>query len=161
MAQRLHRPPQEKVDVSHGKSLARLLLARNGQPVAGEISTENHVMALVINTNIASIQSERALATNRGSMEQAMQRLSSGMRINSAIDDAAGIAVTQQIRGMAKPAGPRCCFHPVIRQNRSQSSRPHAGIVRANPPNRLHRIQLIGRFPQWLAIVSTSLTLFL
>jgi flagellin len=98
MAQRLHRPPQEKVDVSHGNSLARLLLARNGQPVAGEISTENHVMALVINTNIASIQSERALATNRGSMEQAMQRLSSGKRINSAIDDAAGIAVTQRMR---------------------------------------------------------------
>ncbi len=55
-------------------------------------------MALVINTNIASIQSERALATNRGSMEQAMQRLSSGKRINSAIDDAAGIAVTQRMR---------------------------------------------------------------
>jgi flagellin len=55
-------------------------------------------MALVINTNIASIQSERALASNRGSMEQAMQRLSSGKRINSAIDDAAGIAVTQRMR---------------------------------------------------------------
>lgn len=55
-------------------------------------------MALVINTNIASIQSERALATNRGNMEQAMQRLSSGKRINSAIDDAAGIAVTQRMR---------------------------------------------------------------
>ena len=55
-------------------------------------------MALVINTNIASIQSERALALNRGSMEQAMQRLSSGKRINSASDDAAGIAVTQRMR---------------------------------------------------------------
>ncbi|NBP54776.1 MAG: hypothetical protein EBU67_10960 [Actinobacteria bacterium] len=55
-------------------------------------------MALVINTNIASVQSERALALNRGNMEQAMQRLSSGKRINSAIDDAAGIAVTQRMR---------------------------------------------------------------
>jgi flagellin len=55
-------------------------------------------MALVINTNVASIQSERALALNRGNMEQAMQRLSSGKRINSAIDDAAGIAVTQRMR---------------------------------------------------------------
>ena len=55
-------------------------------------------MALVINTNIASIQSERALSTNRGNMEQAMQRLSSGKRINSAVDDAAGIAVTQRMR---------------------------------------------------------------
>ncbi len=55
-------------------------------------------MALVINTNIASIQSERALSANRGNMEQGMQRLSSGKRINSAVDDAAGIAVTQRMR---------------------------------------------------------------
>jgi len=55
-------------------------------------------MALVINTNIASIQSERALSANRGNMEQAMQRLSSGKRINSAVDDAAGIAVAQRMR---------------------------------------------------------------
>ena len=55
-------------------------------------------MALVINTNIASVQSERALAMNRGNMEKAMQRLSSGKRINSAVDDAAGMAVAQRMR---------------------------------------------------------------
>ncbi len=55
-------------------------------------------MALTINTNIASIQSERALAMNRGAMETAMQRLSSGKRINSALDDASGMAVAQRMR---------------------------------------------------------------
>ena len=55
-------------------------------------------MALTINTNIASIQSERALAMNRGQMETAMQRLSSGKRINSALDDASGLAVAQRMR---------------------------------------------------------------
>jgi len=55
-------------------------------------------MALTINTNIASIQSERALAMNRGQMETAMQRLSSGKRINSALDDASGMAVAQRMR---------------------------------------------------------------
>ena len=55
-------------------------------------------MALVINTNIASVQSERALAMNRGNMEKAMQRLSSGKRINSAVDDAAGMAIAQRMR---------------------------------------------------------------
>jgi flagellin len=55
-------------------------------------------MALTINTNIASIQSERALATNRGNMETAMQRLSSGKRINSALDDASGLAVANRMR---------------------------------------------------------------
>ena len=55
-------------------------------------------MPLTINTNIASIQSERALAMNRGNMETAMQRLSSGKRINSALDDASGLAVANRMR---------------------------------------------------------------
>jgi len=59
-------------------------------------------MALVINTNIASIQSERALAMNRGNMQTAMERLSSGKRINSAVDDASGIAVAQRMSNQIK-----------------------------------------------------------
>jgi len=55
-------------------------------------------MPLTINTNIASIQSERALSLNRGNMETAMQRLSSGKRINSALDDASGLAVANRMR---------------------------------------------------------------
>jgi len=59
-------------------------------------------MPLTINTNMASIQSERALAMNRGNMETAMQRLSSGKRINSALDDASGLAVANRMRNQVE-----------------------------------------------------------
>jgi len=53
---------------------------------------------------MASIKTEQALALNRGNMETAMQRLASGKRINSAVDDASGMAVanrmTNQISGL-------------------------------------------------------------
>jgi flagellin len=51
------------------------------------------IMAAVINTNIASLNTQRALSSSQGSLNQAIQRLSSGMRINSAKDDAAGMAI--------------------------------------------------------------------
>jgi flagellin len=61
-------------------------------------------MSSVINTNIASLNSQRNLATSQSSLTTSLQRLSSGMRINSAKDDAAGLAIsdrmTAQIRGM-------------------------------------------------------------
>ena len=61
-------------------------------------------MALVVNTNVASITATNHLNSTRGSMEQAMERLSSGKRINGAADDAAGLAIssrmTSQIRGL-------------------------------------------------------------
>jgi flagellin len=60
-------------------------------------------MSLVINTNIASLNSRRHLDSNNGALSQTLQRLSSGLRINSAKDDAAGLAIserfTTQIRG--------------------------------------------------------------
>ena len=63
-------------------------------------------MALVINTNIASLSAQNHLAANRKEMETAMERLSSGLRVNSAADDAAGHAIATrmdaQIRGMTK-----------------------------------------------------------
>jgi len=55
-------------------------------------------MALTINTNMASIKTERALALNRGEMETTMQRLASGQRINSAVDDASGMAVANRMK---------------------------------------------------------------
>ena len=55
-------------------------------------------MALTINTNMASIKTERALAMNRGDMETTMQRLASGKRINSSLDDASGLAVANRMR---------------------------------------------------------------
>ena len=61
-------------------------------------------MALVVNTNVPSIASQRYLMESRKEMETAMERLSSGKRINSASDDAAGLAIanrmTTQIQGL-------------------------------------------------------------
>jgi len=61
-------------------------------------------MGMVLNTNIGSIQAQRALAESRADMEKAMERLSTGLRINSAADDAAGLAIVErmntQIRGL-------------------------------------------------------------
>ena len=61
-------------------------------------------MALVVNTNIPSISAQRYLMESRNEMETAMERLSSGKRINSAADDAAGLAIStrmdSQIRGI-------------------------------------------------------------
>ena len=61
-------------------------------------------MAQVINTNIASLNAQRNLVSSQSSLSQSMQRLSSGMRINSAKDDAAGLAIAErmnaQVRGM-------------------------------------------------------------
>jgi flagellin len=65
--------------------------------VTDEFSTEIQ-MALTINTNMASIKTERALAMNRGDMETTMQRLASGKRINSSLDDASGLAVANRMR---------------------------------------------------------------
>ena len=61
-------------------------------------------MSLVVNTNVAAITAANHLNGTRGSMEQAMERLASGKRINGAADDAAGLAIssrmTSQIRGL-------------------------------------------------------------
>jgi len=58
----------------------------------------------VINTNIMSLNAQRNLSTSNSSLATALQRLSSGLRINSAKDDAAGMAIserfTTQIRGL-------------------------------------------------------------
>src|SRR6187549_1119215 len=61
-------------------------------------------MALVINTNVLSLNAQRNLSTSQAQLATALQRLSSGLRINSAKDDAAGLAIsdrmTTQIRGL-------------------------------------------------------------
>ncbi len=55
-------------------------------------------MPVVLNSNIPSITSSRILSANRSDLEQAMERLASGKRINSASDDAAGMAVAAKMR---------------------------------------------------------------
>jgi flagellin len=65
-------------------------------------------MAQIINTNVMSLNSQRQLNKSQGSLTSALQRLSSGLRINSAMDDAAGLAVSMkmdaQLRGMTVAA---------------------------------------------------------
>jgi flagellin len=65
-------------------------------------------MASIINTNLASLNAQRNLAASQTSLTTSMQRLSSGLRINSAKDDAAGLAIserfTTQIRGLNQAA---------------------------------------------------------
>jgi flagellin len=69
-------------------------------------------MSLVVNTNVGSLNAQRSLASSGAELKTAMERLSSGSKINSASDDAAGFAIaermTAQIRGLnmaAKNAG--------------------------------------------------------
>jgi flagellin len=63
-------------------------------------------MPSVINTNVASLNAQRNLATSQASLNTSIQRLSSGLRINSAKDDAAGLAISDrmnsQIKGMTQ-----------------------------------------------------------
>jgi flagellin len=61
-------------------------------------------MPAIINTNVMSLNAQRNLNTSQGVLAESLQRLSSGLRINSAKDDAAGLAIatrfTTQIRGL-------------------------------------------------------------
>lgn len=65
-------------------------------------------MALTVNTNVSSLNAQRNLGTSQASLSTSLQRLSSGLRINSAKDDAAGLAIserfTSQIRGNEQAA---------------------------------------------------------
>lgn len=65
-------------------------------------------MALVINTNVMSLNAQRNLSTSANQLATSLQRLSSGLRINSAKDDAAGLAIserlTSQINGLTVAA---------------------------------------------------------
>jgi flagellin len=61
-------------------------------------------MALIINTNISALTAQRNLTQAQGGLQKSIQRLSTGLRINGAVDDAAGLAIsdrlTAQIRGL-------------------------------------------------------------
>ena len=63
-------------------------------------------MALTINSNIASLNAQRNLASNQGTLETSLRRLSSGLRVTSAKDDAAGLfsiqKMTADIRGLGQ-----------------------------------------------------------
>ena len=61
-------------------------------------------MAMSVNTNVISLNAQRNLGTSQSSLATSMQRLSSGLRVNSAKDDAAGLAISErmnaQVRGL-------------------------------------------------------------
>lgn len=65
-------------------------------------------MGLTINTNVMSLNAQRNLGNSQSALSKSMQRLSSGLRINSAKDDAAGLSIsdrmTSQIRGLNQAA---------------------------------------------------------
>jgi flagellin len=65
-------------------------------------------MSLVVNTNVASMNAQRSLMSSSRELQTAMERLSSGKKINSAADDAAGFAIaesmTAQMRGLSMAA---------------------------------------------------------
>jgi flagellin len=59
-------------------------------------------MALIINTNLASLNAQRNLAVNQGALDRSVQRLSSGLRINQAADDAAGLSISERLRAFTR-----------------------------------------------------------
>ena len=62
-------------------------------------------MPQVINTNMMSLNSQRALNKSQMSMQTSLERLSSGLRINRAKDDAAGLAITERITSQVRGLG--------------------------------------------------------
>jgi flagellin len=59
-------------------------------------------MAMTINTNVSSLNTQRSLNSSQSSLATSLQRLSSGLRINSAKDDAAGLAIAERINSQVK-----------------------------------------------------------
>jgi len=59
-------------------------------------------MAVVIGTNVASLGAQKNLEKSQGMLGKSMARLSSGLRINSASDDAAGLAISESLRGQTR-----------------------------------------------------------
>ena len=56
-------------------------------------------MALYVNTNVSSLNAQRQLSNSASSLDTSFQRLSSGFRINSAKDDAAGLQISNRLTG--------------------------------------------------------------
>jgi flagellin len=59
-------------------------------------------MPMTINTNVVSLNAQRNLTTSQSSLATSMQRLSSGLRVNSASDDAAGLAIATRMNAQIK-----------------------------------------------------------
>ncbi|KGI55099.1 flagellin N-terminal helical domain-containing protein, partial [Campylobacter sp. MIT 97-5078] len=62
-------------------------------------------MSLRINTNIGSLSAHNALNMTSNALDNSLNRLSTGLRINSAKDDASGLAIADQLRSQASTLG--------------------------------------------------------
>jgi flagellin len=62
-------------------------------------------MSLTVNTNVEAMNAQRNLASTESSLSMSMQRLSSGLRINTAADDVAGYAISQKLQGQINGLG--------------------------------------------------------
>jgi flagellin len=62
-------------------------------------------MSLTVNTNIAALNAQRNLNNTQNSLSMSMQRLSSGLRINTASDDVAGYAISEKLQGQINGLG--------------------------------------------------------
>jgi flagellin len=76
---------------------------RHSRRLPGVISIYGEsIMAMSINTNVISLNAQRQLSNTQGSMATAMERLSSGLRINSSKDDAAGLAIASRMEAQVR-----------------------------------------------------------
>ncbi|MCB9492321.1 MAG: hypothetical protein H6674_09695, partial [Dehalococcoidia bacterium] len=57
---------------------------------------------MIINTNVAALNAQRNLSNTSGSMGKTLEKLSSGLRINRAADDAAGLAISEKMRAQVR-----------------------------------------------------------
>ena len=59
-------------------------------------------MAMIINTNVAALNAQRNLSNTSATMGKTLEKLSSGLRINRAADDAAGLAISEKMRSQVR-----------------------------------------------------------
>src|SRR5690554_3073927 len=60
--------------------------------------TEENIMGMQINTNVAALNAYRNLSNTQNDLSKSLEKLSSGLRINRAADDAAGLAISEGLR---------------------------------------------------------------
>jgi flagellin-like hook-associated protein FlgL len=71
-------------------------------PIAPQYKEVTFTMALIVNHNIPALQSYNAVNMTSGALEKSIQKLSTGLRINSAADDAAGLAISEKMRAQIR-----------------------------------------------------------
>jgi flagellin len=72
---------------------------KNHQGSGEGLTTKEDLMGFRINTNVASLSAQRSLGVNNREAENNLSKLSSGSRINKASDDAAGLAISEKMKG--------------------------------------------------------------